>query len=69
METTARLSAQRSSRLVESPDPNDRGRGPQPRKATRRTTTRCGYLLLVRRPGKPREDDEDHDGHRVAQDG
>lgn len=36
---------QRSSRPAESPDPDDRGHGPQPPAASRRPTTMGGYLL------------------------
>jgi hypothetical protein len=31
--------------------------------------TRGGYLLRIQHPGEPEDDEEDHDGHRVAQDG
>ena len=63
-----KVSTKKPSRLAECPDPNDRGRGPQPHEATRRITTQGGYLLRVRRPGKPEDDDEDHDRYRVAHD-
>jgi hypothetical protein len=69
MEATVRVLARRLSRPVESPDPDDRGHGPQPREATRRTVTQGGYRLWVRRHGEPRDDDKDHDGNRIAQDG
>ena len=56
------------SRPTECPNPNDRGQGPWPHKATRQTMTQGGYLLWVRRPWELGDDDEGHNGHLIAQD-
>jgi hypothetical protein len=56
------------SRLAECPNPNNKGRGPQPHEATEQTMTPGGYLLRVRRPEKPGDSSKDHDEYRVAQD-
>ena len=45
MGSTTRASTQRPSRPAKNPDPDDQGRGPQPREATRRSTTQGGYQL------------------------
>ena len=69
MRSTTRDSTKRPSRPAERPDPDDWGRGPWPRKATKRSTTQGSYLLWVRRPWELGDDDEGHVGHRVAHDG
>ena len=59
----------KATRTDENHDPNDRDCGLQFLKTERRSTTQGRLPTPVRRPRKPGDDDEDHDGDHIAQDG